>query len=343
MRFSLPLAATLALSAVQASPVVKRDGPVTTPKGVNDGVILNYALTLEYLERKFYQDALANFTRNDFVKAGFEDPFYDNLKEIYFDEQTHVQFLSDALTAAKITPTVELKYTFPVTTVMQFVTLSSVLEGVGVSAYLGAAAKIVNKDYLTAAGSILTVEARHTAYIRASLGKSPFPNPFDTSQGFVSPHSIRAFNLKLTNTLQNEVFSLAATYITGGTSPVKLPFMAFPSLTLQCSQYYYEADRSSVTFSGAFKAAQKFGVAKDTPIYAVFFSGLKKLPVQVRITQGNSDYKIDRIPAGVQGQAYVVLSKSSTDFSDEKIIAGPAIIEVYPKGKIPSAPKGKCH
>ncbi|KAL8742808.1 MAG: hypothetical protein Q9184_008193, partial [Pyrenodesmia sp. 2 TL-2023] len=104
------------------------------------------------------------------------------------------------------------------------------------------------------------------------------------------------------------------------------------------------ADRSSVTFSGAFKQAQQmFKVTKDTPIYAVFFSGLLKLPVQVRITSGNSDYKIDKIPAGVAGQVYVVLSKSSTDFSDENVIAGPAIIEVYPKGMIPSEAKPKCH
>ncbi|KAI4170287.1 MAG: hypothetical protein LQ343_005040 [Gyalolechia ehrenbergii] len=324
MRLSLTLAASLAVSAVQASPLGKRTGPVTTPK-VDDGIILNYALTLEYLERKFYQDALANYTQADFVAAGFEDPFYTNLKEIYFDEQTHVSFLSGALAAAGITPTVELQYTFPATDVMSFVTLSSVLEGVGVSAYLGAAASIVNKEYLTAAGSILTVEARHTSYIRASLGASPFPNPFDTPLDF------------------NEVFSLAAAFITGGSSPVKLPFMAFPMLTLQCTQYYYEADRSSVTFSGAFKAAQKFGVANDTPIYAVFFSGLQKLPVQVRITAGNSDYKIDRLPAGIAGQVYVVLSKSSTAFNDENIIAGPAILEVYPKGQTPSTPHPKCH
>lgn len=133
MRFSHTLAASLAVSAVQASPLVKRDGPVTTPK-VNDAIILNYALTLEYLERKFYQEALANFTQADFVAAGFEDPFYTNLKEIYFDEQTHVSFISGALSAAGITPTNELEYTFPVTDVMSFVTLSSVLEGVGVSA-----------------------------------------------------------------------------------------------------------------------------------------------------------------------------------------------------------------
>lgn len=67
-----------------------------------------------------------------------------------------------------------------------------------------------------------------------------------------------------------------------------------------------------------------------------------KLPVQVRITAGNSDYKIDRIPAGVQGQSYVVLSKSCTDFSDESIIAGPALLEVYPKGMIPAAPHARC-
>ncbi len=93
---------------------------------------------------------------------------------------------------------------------------------------------------------------------------------------------------------QNQVFSLAADFITGGSSPVTLPFKEFPELTLQCSQYYYEyanihlplesvltfrrADRSSVTFSGAFKqAAKDFGVTKDTPIYAVFFSGLQKV------------------------------------------------------------------
>jgi hypothetical protein len=65
-------------------------------------------------------------------------------------------------------------------------------------------------------------------------------------------------------------------------------------------------------------------------------------PVQVRIPKGGKDYKIDQIPAGVQGQTYIVLSRSSTDFSDESIIAGPAIVEVYPKGKVPAKAAPKC-
>jgi len=55
-----------------------------------------------------------------------------------------------------------------------------------------------------------------------------------------------------------------------------------------------------------------------------------QLPVQVRITRGNRDYKIGKIPAGVMGQTYVVLSRSCTDFTDENIIAGPALFEVSP-------------
>ena len=99
-----------------------------------------------------------------------------------------------------------------------------------------------------------------------------------------------------------------------------------------------------MTFSGAFTAAKKeFKVKADTPIYAVFFSGLLKLPVQVRITAGSKDYKIDTIPTGAVGQVYVVLSKSATMVNDENVIAGPAILEVYPKDKAPSTPHPKCN
>ncbi|KAI9712228.1 MAG: hypothetical protein M1812_006963 [Candelaria pacifica] len=310
MLFTNTFLISLVTGLSAASPVAKR---VNTPV-VNDGIILNYALTLEYLERTFYEEAIANYSQQQFRDAGFPDPFYTNLLTIRNDERTHVTFLSTALAAAGVKPVEQLTYQFPSTDVKSFVGLASVLEGVGVSAYLGAAASIANKDYLTAAGSILTVESRHNAYIRSSLGQSPFPTPFDTPLDF------------------NEVFSMAAAFITAipADNP-PLPFMAFPSLSLECSNYYYTAGSSPVTFSGAFASAQKLSngtITADTPVYAVFFSGLQKTFVQVRITRGNKDYKIDTIPAMDAGQVYVLLSKSGTDASDENVIAGPTTLEV---------------
>jgi Ferritin-like domain len=91
----------------------------------------------------------------------------------------------------------------------------SIWEEIGTSAYLCAAALIDNKNYLTAAGSILTIEARHSAHFRSSLMQSPFPQPFD------DPLSV------------NQVYALASPFITSSlsTNP-PLPVTAFPALTL---------------------------------------------------------------------------------------------------------------
>lgn len=59
--------------------------------------ILNYALTLEHLEDRFYREGLANYTQAQFAAAGFNAAFYQNLQEISFDETTHVNFLTSAL------------------------------------------------------------------------------------------------------------------------------------------------------------------------------------------------------------------------------------------------------
>ncbi len=108
-------------------------------------------LIQEYLERRFYEEAIANYSQQMFIDAGFPDPFYTNLLEIREDERVHVTFLSAALAEAGVTPVEELvvsnwqgvlaprllmqlQYQFPSTDVKSFVGLASVLEGVGVSA-----------------------------------------------------------------------------------------------------------------------------------------------------------------------------------------------------------------
>jgi hypothetical protein len=92
--------------------------------------------------------------------------------EIMADENAHVAFLQTALTKAGATP--RPKPTFKglqQASIMAFANVSQVFENVGVGAYLMAAPAISNKAYLAAAGSILTIEARHAGFLDALLSK----------------------------------------------------------------------------------------------------------------------------------------------------------------------------
>lgn len=139
MNYVFSVAAIAVLAC--AGPLSKRQAA----NGVTDVGILNYALTLEHLEDKFYREGLANFTQANFIAASFLDPFYDNLKEISYDETTHVSVLSGALKDAVIA---ECTYSFPSTDPKSFITLTSALGGVGISAYLRATTSIVDKTYV---------------------------------------------------------------------------------------------------------------------------------------------------------------------------------------------------
>ena len=86
MQFSTALIVLATLSSPSVSAPLQPRANFDAPPG-GDVTSLNYALTLEYLERKFYQQGLANYTEADFCKAGFSREFYKNLKEVYFDEQ----------------------------------------------------------------------------------------------------------------------------------------------------------------------------------------------------------------------------------------------------------------
>lgn len=83
--------------------------------------------------------------------------------EIQSDENAHVKFLQNALgSGARPKPTFKGLQS---QTLNSFYTLSKVFENTGVGAYLMAAPAISSKDYLAAAGSILTIEARHAGFL----------------------------------------------------------------------------------------------------------------------------------------------------------------------------------
>ncbi|WP_017258968.1 ferritin-like domain-containing protein [Pedobacter arcticus] len=136
------------------------------------GDVLNFALTLEYLEAEFYTTALNSPALLALIPAG---PALAALQRIRDDENAHVKFLKDTLAALKVTavskPTFDFtaKGTFP--TVFSnygtFLAVSQAFEDTGVRAYKGQAPNLIgNKVVLTAALSIHSVEARHASHIR---------------------------------------------------------------------------------------------------------------------------------------------------------------------------------
>jgi hypothetical protein len=134
----------------------------------SDVDILNFALTLEYLETDFYQSKGKSVGLSGQAKA---------LATLFGDEESeHVAALTKAITGAGGKPAKKPTFSFPVTNQTSFLNLAYVLENTGVGAYNGAGPSISDKALLAAAGSIVQVEARHAASIAVLTGKSITPN-----------------------------------------------------------------------------------------------------------------------------------------------------------------------
>ncbi|KAI9823419.1 MAG: hypothetical protein M1832_002429 [Thelocarpon impressellum] len=273
---------------------------------IDDPVILQFALTLEHLESTFYRQGLQNFSQADFAAAGFDETFFKGMKSVAEDEATHVEFLTKALTAAGQQPVQECQYSFPVTDVKSFVTVSGILEGVGTTAYLGAAASISDKTTLTAAGSILTVEARHSSIIRSGLKQDPIAQPFDVP---LTP---------------NEVFTLAAPFIVScPPGNVQLPLKPFPSLAVDPNQALPILENQTVTIqTPGYSLKPVDGVS---PVFAAWITVTGPIFVKTEPVEGG--FKVP-VPQGVNGQSYVVLTGDNTNVTDATVAAGPAIVQL---------------
>jgi hypothetical protein len=181
-----------------------------------DVLVFKFADVLEQLETQFYQQAIAKFQDQDFIDAGFGDVQIpvQQFVQILDDESTHSVVLQAALKSWGEEPITSCSFNFDsaLTDVATMAATARVVENVGVAAYLGAASLLTDPLLLTAAGSILTVEARHQTILNVLSGT-----------GTAIPS---AFDIALT---PSEVLALATPFISG---ECDLGVPANPSLSI---------------------------------------------------------------------------------------------------------------
>jgi hypothetical protein len=163
LRGALAAGSVCGLSAV--TPFVSR---ALAETGGGDAEILNFALTLEYLESDFY-----NVKGKQVGLSGQAKSYARLFGE---QEQAHIDALRTVIKQLGATPVAKPTFVFPVTDQSSFLALASELENTGVGAYNGAAPSLQSKQVLTAAGSIVQIEGRHAAAIDLLIGKSPTPD-----------------------------------------------------------------------------------------------------------------------------------------------------------------------
>ncbi|GAA4325410.1 ferritin-like domain-containing protein [Christiangramia aestuarii] len=137
--------------------------------GSGDVGILNYAYALEQLEAAFYTQVRAGA-----YYAGAPQEEKDLFDDLYNHEVIHRDFFKAAITSVAGEENTLPDLEFDVSSI-DFDSRDSVLatamalEDTGVGAYNGAGDRIADATYLTLAGKIVSVEARHASAIRSLI------------------------------------------------------------------------------------------------------------------------------------------------------------------------------
>jgi rubrerythrin len=140
----------------------------TAQFGKGDVGILNYALTLEYLEAAFYADVVkSRLFKGAELKA---------IEKFGKEESEHVDALTAAVKQMGGKPAPQPKTEFPLESAKAVVELAGTVENLGAAAYLGQAANIQSPEVLASALAIHSVEGRHAATLNTMLGKSITPD-----------------------------------------------------------------------------------------------------------------------------------------------------------------------
>jgi hypothetical protein len=156
-------------SSTTSTAAMKPAGKSETAQfGKGDVGILNYALTLEYLETAFYAEV---------VKSGlFKGADLETIRKFGREEGEHVQALTGAVKSLGGKAAPEPKAEFPLKDAKSVLELAATVENLGAAAYLGQAGNIESPEVLASALAIHSVEGRHAAVLNTLLGESVTPD-----------------------------------------------------------------------------------------------------------------------------------------------------------------------
>ncbi len=199
-------AATLVMAGCKESNITTLDTHEGVDLGSGDFGILNYAYALEQLEAAFYIQVVKT------PYAGISSRETNYFHDICQHEVAHREFFKNALGTNAI-PALEVDFS-----TIDFASRDSVLatskafEDLGVSAYNGAGQLLESADYLLLAGKIVSVEARHAAYIRDIIQCGTFANSEVVNENGLD-----------TVRMPSEVLAIAGTFIKTQINASNLP------------------------------------------------------------------------------------------------------------------------
>ncbi|CAE7120931.1 unnamed protein product [Rhizoctonia solani] len=288
------------LFASVSFPLLALAAPMKYPRAAsaNDITVLKFANVLEQLETEFYKQALAKFKESDFTAAGFVSASVpvEQFNSIASNEATHTSTLASVLRSLGQEPVSGCKFDFNavLTDVKTMAPVARLVENVGVSAYLGGAALIDDRQLLVAAGTILTDEARHQTVLNMLNGGVAIPSAFDVA---LSP---------------SQVLSIAGGFISG----CDLGIPANP--VLKVTNTGAVAPGTSLTFDSPALA----GLDRATLSCQMMTGGVASAAV----------FPIDQcvVPQGLEGPVYIYVTNSSQPLLNSQqnqnvasIVAGP--------------------
>lgn len=216
--FFMYAGATAGATALVLAGCSKSDStPGTVDVGSGDTGILNYAYALEQLESAFYTMVLGGTYFSALASGSAEKQIFTDLA---LHEKIHADFFKTAL------GTNAIKALTPDFSSINFNDRTSILnaaqafEDLGVQAYNGAGQYIQSVDYLTLAGKIVSVEARHAALIRDLISYGSFVGPTSgstvTSNAVIDPSLTSATARQEQSKLPSVVLATANTFLSSG-------------------------------------------------------------------------------------------------------------------------------